>query len=107
MDEESERAAADAIALLMDKLNDNRRELASARDREMALKERIITLEARVKQPAPLPVVRQRIPMTAALQGEMFAHHGGRCQTKMPAWLGSWYLHAMSNPFRYFNSSSS
>jgi hypothetical protein len=46
------------------------------------LKERVIALEARVKQPAPLPVARQWIANTAALAGEMFAHHGALWQAK-------------------------
>jgi len=80
--QESERASADLTRELMDKLADTRRELASARDREASLKERVVALEARIKQPAPLPVVRQWIANTAALAGEMFAHHGAMWQAK-------------------------
>jgi hypothetical protein len=79
---ESAEAMADTVRELMDKFSDTRRELASARDREQSLKERVAKLEERGKQPAPLPVVRQWISHTAALQGEMFAHHGAMWQAK-------------------------
>jgi hypothetical protein len=81
--QENERASAEMMRELMDKLSDNRRELASFRDRETRLKERVALLEERGKQPQPLPVVRQWVVHTAALQGELFAFHGAMWQAKM------------------------
>jgi hypothetical protein len=80
--QESERTAVDTIREVMDKLADNRRELASARDREVALKERVTALEERVKQPGPLPIVKQWIVNSAALAGEMFASGGALWQCR-------------------------
>jgi hypothetical protein len=80
--QDNERASAERLSELTGKLADTRRELAAAVDREAILKERIAALEARIKQPAPLPVVRQWIPNTAALQGELFAHGGALWQCR-------------------------
>jgi hypothetical protein len=80
--QEAEGSRADTVREVLDKLPDTKRELASTRDREVRLKERIAALEERVKQPSPLPVVKQWVPNTAALAGEMFAHHGAMWQAK-------------------------
>jgi hypothetical protein len=80
--QESERASAEMMRELMGQLADMRRDLASSRDREANYKQRIATLETRMKQPGPLPVVKQWLVNTAALAGEMFAHHGAMWQCR-------------------------